>query len=212
MAKTKKKTKSAKAKAKKAPARAKSKLASKAASKKVAVKKAPLKALKKMPVKKALVKKAASKKVPVKKAAKPAAKATAKSAAKKFVQKALTRVGGLPDELYEAAIKILNDRQAEEIVTFSLAGRSSMADYLIIASGRASRQIAAIADYLREAFMKLGVRQVRIEGQQEANWVLVDAGDVIIHLFRPEVRRYYRLEDIWTEDPKTPAKAAFTNE
>ena len=148
----------------------------------------------------------------IKKEPKPAAKAAAKPTTRKMVQKALTRVGGLPDELYEAAIKILNDRQAEEIVTFSLAGRSSMADYLIIASGRASRQMAAIADYLREAFMKLGVRQVRIEGLPEGNWVLVDAGDVVVHLFRPEVRRYYRLEDIWTEDPKTPAKAAFINE
>ena len=91
----------------------------------------------------------------------------------------------------------LEDRQAEQIVTVELEGRSSMADYLVIASGRAQRQIAAIADYLREAFMKLGVRQVRIEGLPEANWVLVDAGDIVVHLFRPEVRDYYRLEDIW---------------
>ena len=75
-----------------------------------------------------------------------------------------------------------------------------MADYLIIASGRAGRQIAAIADYLREAFMKLGVQRVRIEGLPEANWVLVDAGDVVVHLFRPEVRPAITgLEDIWGE-------------
>jgi len=103
----------------------------------------------------------------------------------------------LPGQLFDAAMDVLNERQAEQIVTVELQGRSSMADYLIIASGRAQRQIAAIADYLRAAFMKLGVSQVRIEGLPEANWVLVDAGDIVVHLFRPEVRDYYRLEDIW---------------
>jgi len=105
----------------------------------------------------------------------------------------------LPGKLLDAALKVLKDRQAEEIVSVDLTGRSSVADYLIIASGRAGRQIAAIADYLREAFTKLGARQIRVEGLSQANWVLVDAGDVVVHLFRPEVRRYYRLEDIWDE-------------
>jgi ribosome-associated protein len=126
----------------------------------------------------------------------------AKIAAKKnktAVKPKAAAATGLPAELLKAALQVLKDRQASEIVTVSLAGRSSMADYLIIASGRAGRQIAAIADYLREAFMKLGARSVRIEGLPEANWVLVDAGDVVVHLFRPEVRNYYRLEDIWTK-------------
>jgi ribosome-associated protein len=123
------------------------------------------------------------------------AKAARKTPAKLTVQK--RAIGGLPGQLYDAAIRILNERQAEHIITFELGGRSSMADYLIIASGRAQRQIAAIADYLRAAFIKLGVEHIRIEGLPEANWVLIDAGDIVVHLFRPEVREYYRLEDIW---------------
>jgi len=117
-------------------------------------------------------------------------------------------IGGFPQKLHEAALKVLKDRQAEEIVSVSLGGRSSMADYLIIASGRASRQLAAIADYLREAFMKLGVQRVRVEGMSEANWVLVDAGDVVVHLFRPEVRQYYRLDEIWNDEEKDIEKSA----
>ena len=136
------------------------------------------------------------KKAPVKKPRrlkKPAAKKTLKT--KKI--KALKRAYGMPETLRDAALKILDNRQAENVVTVDLTGRSSMADYLIIASGRAQRQIAAIADYLRAAFIKLGVEHIRIEGLPEANWVLIDAGDIVVHLFRPEVREYYRLEDIW---------------
>lgn len=105
---------------------------------------------------------------------------------------------GLPEQLYGAALKVLDDRQAENVVSFSLHGRSSVADYIVIASARAARQAAAIAQYLREAFGKLGVHSVRVEGLPEANWVLIDAGDVVVHVFRPEVRRYYALDDVWS--------------
>lgn len=108
--------------------------------------------------------------------------------------------GGLPDRAKDAALKVLHDRKAEDIVTIDLYGKSSMADYLIIASGHASRQIAAIADHLRQAFVKLGLEQIRIEGLPQANWVLVDAGDVVVHLFRPEVRNYYGLDAIWDKE------------
>ncbi|MDR3425030.1 MAG: ribosome silencing factor [Alphaproteobacteria bacterium] len=132
---------------------------------------------------------------------KPAAKksvAAKKPVAKKApAKKTAPKLQGIPEQLLAAALKVLDERQAEEIVTVPLAGRSSIADYLIIASGRAGRQIVAIADHLREAFFKLGVRHIRVEGQGDANWVLIDAGDVIIHLFRPEVRRYYDLDAMW---------------
>ncbi len=151
---------------------------------------------------------------------KPAAKRSAKRAAKptsiqlaqgaqQAVVKALrqkpvpapapARPAGMPEMLRDAALAVLNERQAEDVLTFDLAERSAMADYLVIASGRASKQLAAIAHYLGEAFVKLGVSKPRIEGLQDANWVLVDAGDVIVHLFRPEVRKYYDLERIWQE-------------
>ena len=162
----------------------------KTAAKKTDAKKIPIK--KAAPTKKILAKKPALKKVAVKKTV--AKKPALKSAAPKGPQ-------GIPEQMRDAALKVLDERQAEEIVCITLTGRSSVADYLIIASGRAGRQVAAIADYLREAFFKLGVRQVRIEGQSEANWVLIDGGDVIVHLFRPEVRRYYDLDAIWAGKP-----------
>lgn len=144
-----------------------------------------------------------NKKKPAHKAKKPLPKGKPKMAKPKkppVKAKALPvnkRPAGLPEQLRDAALKVLNERQAEEIVTFDLAGRSSVADYLIVASGRAGRQLAAIAHYLREAFAKLGVERTRVEGLPEANWVLVDGGDVIIHLFQPEVRGYYNIEGIW---------------
>jgi ribosome-associated protein len=153
----------------------------------------PKKKIGKKPVKK----KSPARKAPVKKT-----RPTKKIAARKPAPRptpATKRPPGIPEQMRDAALKVLDERQADEIVTISLAGRSSVADYVIIASGRASRQIAAIAHYLREAFEKLGAAHPRIEGLPEGNWVLVDAGDIIVHLFRPEVRNYYRLEDIWSE-------------
>jgi ribosome-associated protein len=149
------------------------------------------------------VRKIAAKKIAARKTAarKTAARKTAarKTAARKMAARLAPsrRPAGIPERMRDAALKVLEDRQAEDVVTFDLAGRSSVADYLIIASGRAARQIAAIAHYLREAFVAHGARQPRVEGLPEANWVLVDGGDVIVHLFRPEVRRYYQLEEIW---------------
>jgi ribosome-associated protein len=150
-------------------------------------------------LKKPTRKKAAAKKAPAKKP--PARRKPARKPVGKKPAKSLPR--GLPERLRDAALKVLDDRQAEEIVTFDLGGRSSVADYLIVASGRASRQLAAIAHYLSETFAALGVPRTRVEGLPEANWVLVDCGDVIVHLFRPEVRGYYNLEGIWGKRGKT---------
>lgn len=189
---------------KKKPAKAKSKPVKKAAKKpvkKTVAKAAPKKAAKKSPVKKTVAKKTVAKKAPAKKVA--AKKAIAKKATPKktvAVQKPAAPKGpyGIPEQLRDAALKVLDERQAEDIVNVPLAGRSVVADYIIIASGRAARQVAAISDYLRDAFYKAGAKTVRVEGKAEANWVLVDAGDVVVHLFRPEVRAYYDLDAIWS--------------
>jgi ribosome-associated protein len=186
--------------------------ARKLAGKNTAAKKTPMKktavkklAAKNVPAKKMVAKRIVAKKMTTKAPVKAAVKNTAvkKAVAKKIVAMkpaTLKPVGpyGIPEQLRDAALKILDERQAEDIVTISLAGRSPVADYMIIASGRAGRQVSAIADYLREAFFKLGIKQVRIEGLGEANWVLIDGGDVIVHLFRPEVRSYYDLDAIWS--------------
>lgn len=139
-------------------------------------------------------------------AKKPAVKkANAKTSApkkampKKATPKSLARPKGIPEQLLGAALKVLDDRQAQEIVSIPLAGRSSLADYMIIASGKTNRQVAALAEHLNEAFTKAGAGRVIVEGKENANWVLVDAGDVIVHLFQPDVRRYYDLDALWNK-------------
>ena len=94
--------------------------------------------------------------------------------------------------------KILNDGKAEKIVSISLEGKSSIADYMIIANGTSSRHITALSNQISTKLKNLGFQIFSIEGQREGNWILVDAGDVIIHLFREEVRDFYNLDKMWS--------------
>ena len=91
----------------------------------------------------------------------------------------------------------LDDDQAQEVVTIPLAGKSSIADHMVIASGRSTRQVATMAQKLAERIKREGHGPVRLEGLPAADWVLIDAGDVVVHLFRPEVRSFYNLERMW---------------
>ncbi len=93
--------------------------------------------------------------------------------------------------------KSLDDDKAEGIVVIDLHGKSSMADYMVIASGRSQRQLHAMAEHLKAKLKDEGVRHVGIEGAGVGDWVLIDGGDVVVHLFRPEVRRFYNLEKMW---------------
>ncbi len=108
-----------------------------------------------------------------------------------------------PDEIRNRIVGSLEDDKGEEIVVIPLIGRSALADYMVIVSGRSTRQVSAMADHLRESLGKMGIK-VRLEGMAEANWVIVDAGDVIVHLFRPEVRGFYNLEKMWLADLDEP--------
>ncbi|MGQ5700948.1 ribosome silencing factor [Sandaracinobacteroides sp. A072] len=104
------------------------------------------------------------------------------------------------EALHTLILQCLEDGQAEDIVSIPLAGKSAIADYMVVASGRSTRQVAALAQRIeQEAKQKLG-RQVRTEGLTAADWVLIDAQDVIVHLFRPEVRQFYGLEKMWAFD------------
>ena len=94
----------------------------------------------------------------------------------------------------------LDDYKAENIVTVSLKGKSDIADHMVIASGRSSRQISSIAEALAQTVKKNGVRGCVPEGHKQGDWVLLDAGDIIVHLFRPEVREFYNLEKMWAPD------------
>ena len=101
------------------------------------------------------------------------------------------------EALHRLIMASLDDDQAEEVITIPLAGKSSIADHMVIASGRSTRQVASMAHKLAEKIKAEFGRSVRIEGLQTADWVLIDANDVIIHLFRPEVRTFYNLERMW---------------
>jgi ribosome-associated protein len=99
-----------------------------------------------------------------------------------------------PGSLHALILESLEDDQAQEIVTIPLGGKSSIADHMIVASGRSTRQVAAMAGKLAERLKRGGHGAPRIEGLPAADWVLIDAGDVVVHLFRPEVRSFYNLE------------------
>jgi ribosome-associated protein len=102
-----------------------------------------------------------------------------------------------PGSLHALVLESLEDDQAQEVVSIPLEGKSSIADHMIVASGRSTRQVAAIATKLAERLKKAGHGSPRIEGLPAADWVLIDAGDVVVHLFRPEVRSFYNLERMW---------------
>lgn len=102
----------------------------------------------------------------------------------------------------------LDDDKAEDVVTIPLTGKSSVADHLVIATGRSTRQVASMATHLREKIKASGRKAPAVEGLERADWVLVDAGDVIAHLFRPEVRSFYNLEKMWSVDLTPAAMAA----
>lgn len=104
---------------------------------------------------------------------------------------------GSAADLHAIVMQSLDDDQAQETVSIPLSGKSSIADHMVIASGRSSRQVASMAQKLAERIKQKTGRIARIEGLPAADWVLVDAGDVIIHLFRPEVRSFYNLERMW---------------
>ena len=116
------------------------------------------------------------------------------------------------EALHALVLKSLDDDQAVEVVSIPLAGKSSIADHMVIASGRSTRQVASMATKLAQKLKQEYHRIVRIEGLPTADWVLIDADDVIVHLFRPEVRSFYNLERMWAfgdeDDMKAPPRAS----
>ncbi len=114
-----------------------------------------------------------------------------------------------PDSLLDLVNGILADHKAEDIAVIDLHGKSTIGDYMVVATGRSSRQITAIAEHLAQSLKEHGLIGLTPEGLRQADWVLIDAGDIIIHLFRPEVRQFYGLEKMWgaefteSEQPQT---------
>jgi ribosome-associated protein len=107
------------------------------------------------------------------------------------------------DETLSTILHRLDDMKAEETITIDLRGKSSLADYMIVTSGRANRHVGAIAENVVKDLSDTGIKGVHVEGLPNCDWVLIDSGDVIVHVFRPEVRAFYNLEKMWM-----PARAA----
>jgi ribosome-associated protein len=104
-------------------------------------------------------------------------------------------------------LKRLDDEKATDIIFIDLKGKSALADGIVVASGRSHRHVGAIADHLLRAIKDAGHGRARVEGMPACDWVLIDTGDLVVHLFRPEVRTYYNLEKIWSVEPPAPALA-----
>ncbi len=136
--------------------------------------------------------------------------ATAKPAAKPRAPRK-TKIAPAATELslQDRILKLLDDDKANEIVVLDLAGKSALADCMIVASGRSQRHVGATADHILRMLKDAGHGTARVEGMPHCDWVLIDAGDVIVHLFRPEVRVFYNLEKLWAAvaEPDGKAKA-----
>ena len=100
-------------------------------------------------------------------------------------------------KLHALVMQSLDDDQAQEVVSIPLAGKSNIADFMVIASGRSTRQVASIAEKLTDRLKQDLGRSSKVEGKDQGDWVLIDTGDVIVHVFRPEVREFYQLEKMW---------------
>lgn len=103
--------------------------------------------------------------------------------------------------ILDLVLTSLDDDKAEEVVQIDLRGRSAMADHMVVASGRSSRQVASIAEKLLERLKDKFRLSARVEGKETGDWVLIDTGDVVVHVFRPEVRAFYQLEKMWQVAP-----------
>ncbi len=105
-----------------------------------------------------------------------------------------------PDALKQLVEGSLDDDKAQAVTSIDLTEKSTIADHMIIASGTSRRQVSAMADHLMQRLKDAGVKRALIDGEEQGDWVLIDAGDVIVHLFRPEVRAFYNLEKMWGAD------------
>ena len=149
------------------------------------------------------VKKAPAKTTPAKAMKKNAAvKARAKvekTVAKKAAApaKKLSPAQAATEALCKQIVKIIDTNKGEEITTLNLRDKCSFADFMIVASGRAPRHVSALADYVADMLKKQGTPPLSIEGKETGDWVLIDAGDIVVHIFRPEVRQFYNIEKMW---------------
>jgi len=109
------------------------------------------------------------------------------------------------DKTLNMILSRLDDMKAEETVTIDLRGKSAFSDYMIVTSGRANRHVGAIAENVTKTLKENGIRNIHVEVLPNCDWVLIDSGDVVVHVFRPEVREFYNLERLWAQNPAAAA-------
>ncbi len=141
--------------------------------------------------------------VPLAGAPEPKAARADKSEAKKLADLPAEQRGAATLAIIQAQ---LDDDKAEDIVTIDLCGKTDIADAMVVASGRSARHVGAMADKIVKKLKESGFGRARMEGAPACDWVLIDAEDVIVHLFRPEVRQFYNLERIWSETARAPVR------
>jgi ribosome-associated protein len=130
---------------------------------------------------------------------------SAKAPRKTSTQAAALKAQPDADKTLNMILSRLDDMKAEETVTIDLRGKSAFSDYMIVTSGRANRHVGAIAENVAKSLKENGIKKLHIEGLPNCDWVLIDSGDVIVHVFRPEVREFYNLERLWTQGPTAAA-------
>jgi ribosome-associated protein len=129
-----------------------------------------------------------------------------KKTATKPARKTSTRAAALKaqpdaDKTLNMILSRLDDMKAEETITIDLRGKSAFSDYMIVTTGRVNRHVGAIAENVAKGLKESGIKNPHVEGMPNCDWVLIDSGDVILHIFRPEVREFYNLERLWTQGP-----------
>ncbi len=169
------------------------------------------KTISKKPVKKSAAKKSAPKKTASQKnstAKKPAMKVVSRNtapvkASKKPAPKTTkdSKVKNLQEFMRDKVMEALDDGKAEDTICIDVRGQSPICDFLVITTGRSSRAVHALSDAVEKVLIQSGAKNVRNEGKSVGDWAVVDGGDVIVHVFRPEVRAFYRLEEVWGLEP-----------
>lgn len=185
-----------------------------ASAKKAPAAKAPAeKVVKKAPAKKAVAKAVAPKKAAASKAAPKASKTTATKAviAKKAAPKKAAAAEVVRDsaaETLKLVLGRLEDMKAEETVTIDLRGKSAFSDYMVVTTGRSNRHVSSIAENVTKGLKEVGQKKLHVEGMTNADWVLVDTGEVILHVFRPEVREFYNIERLWAQNTQDESRVS----
>ncbi|MGQ3210502.1 MAG: ribosome silencing factor, partial [Shinella sp.] len=121
----------------------------------------------------------------------------AKGSAKSVFSKGPGRGDDAADRALQLVLASLEDSKAEDIVSINIVGKSALGDYMVVVSGRSNRHVMAIADHLISDLKDEGLGNARVEGLEAGDWVLIDAGDIIVHVFRPEIREFYNIERMW---------------